>query len=96
MEIEYMIYFILPKIPMKKYENKNMPTLGEVRGKIVIFSRSEFNYEKYDINDAPLGFLRNISKGRDCDGSKFEEDECTPHIIGNLRYQDNFSTSYRI
>jgi len=98
---EHVKYFHFTNDADTKYTNKNMPTLEEVRGKIVFFMRSEFYYGKYlnsfnSINDAPIeespvGFYRNIEDKGNCTVITNSDRFCKPQIENNFRSQDNYN-----
>ena len=102
---EYLDFFYIPTNNDNKYFNNNMPTLGDVRGKIVFFSRSEFNfndtsilpteinYNKISTDRIPIGFLRDIEDMGDCISDPFGKnyDICKAKEINNFRYQDDYN-----
>lgn len=94
--IYYKDYIYIPEKNDKDYDNKYMPTLGKVRGKIVFFSKTDFKYE----DNHSIGFSRNLDREEgekrekctcilgDCDS--VNDDNCEPVTINNFRFQDDY------
>jgi len=72
---------------------EEMPTLDEVRGKIVLFSRDNYYYgqTENDEKGKSLAIYRKPESTGDCSKFRYEEWECYPKIIGNTRFQDDYN-----
>jgi len=107
--IQYKDYFFIPENIDDFYSNKYMPTLRDVRGKIVFFSRSKFfyiNVEEFQPTlkklqnksmITPIGFLRDIEDKGNCTSIRLalnkKSDVCKVETNENFRYQDNYKLS---
>ena len=74
------------------YGHTRLPDLGEVRGKIVILTRDDYQYKlnpNDDDDDAiTLGYRIQIPDMASC--RRYEGDICYPIINNNIRVQDNY------
>ncbi|KAG4084148.1 PLC-like phosphodiesterase [Neocallimastix lanati (nom. inval.)] len=78
----------------ENYLNKEeMPTLDEVRGKIVLFSRDKYHYgqTEEDKKGKTLAIYRDPPDTGECLKFRYKEWECYPRIIGNTRFQDDYN-----
>jgi len=94
--IYYKDYIYVPKEIDNSYTNDYIPTLKDVRGRIVFFSRSYLFYER----NVPIGFLRDLDmkegeqrKNCTCPLTgicNIKGNVCDPVEKNNFRYQDNY------
>jgi len=105
-------YFYKPFDNDDKWYNYNMVTLGEVRGKIVFFTRSEFHYTDLSIrptdyspeddftaekSNTPIGYLRGLEDRGNCSiFTANNEDKCGEVSKNNFRYQDSYNLGAKI